>query len=497
MKNSNPTVRLDLDSLLPKRRAVYYGGKWHAPVSGQYRDTLDPARDEPIVAAAYAGSADAEAAIQAAQAGFAVWRDTKPREREAILREAAAVVRAHADELALLDALDTGNPVSEMSTDARVAAMAIEYFAGLGSEIKGETIPMGSELLNYTLREPLGVVARIVAYNHPLLFSAMKIGAPLAAGNAVIVKAPEQAPLSSLKLAELVGDLFPAGVFNVLTGGRDCGEALALHPLVRKVTLIGSVDTGKAVMRAASSTLKQVLLELGGKNAMIIYPDADIEKAADGAVKGMNFTWAGQSCGSTSRLFLHELIHDQVLERIVKTLPSKHVPGIPTEWSTTMGPLVSRTQRDRVLDFIRSGVEEGAKLLLGGGPPSDPRLAAGYFVTPTVFADVTPQMRIAREEIFGPVLSVLKWSDERKLFDVVNSVEYGLAASIWTRDLATAHRAAAKLEAGYVWINGVGQHFLGAPFGGFKSSGIGREESFDELLEFTQIKNVNVNLAIS
>jgi betaine-aldehyde dehydrogenase len=384
-----------------------------------------------------------------------------------------------------------------MVGDVRTAATMLEYFAGFVTEVKGNTIPMGEDTVNYTVREPLGVVARIVAYNHPLMFTAMKSAAPLAAGNTVVMKPPEQAPLSALKMAELLGDMFPPGVLNVLPGGQECGQALAAHPLVRKVTLIGSVPTGKAIMRTGADTLKPVLLELGGKNALIVYPDADIEQVIVGAVRGMNFTWAGQSCGSTSRLFLHASIHDRVLEGVVKLVREKHTPGIPTEWSTTMGSLVSRVQFEKVMNYIGWGKEEGARLVTGGTPPADPKLAKGFFIEPTIFADVTPSMRIAKEEIFGPVLSVLKWTEEEELFEHVNAVEYGLTASIWTRNLVTAHRAASRVQAGYVWINHSSQHFLGAPFGGFKHSGIGREECIEELFEFTQIKNVHVHLGDS
>src|SRR6185295_14717548 len=240
----------------------------------------------------------------------------------------------------------------------------------------------------------------------PLMFAAVKIGAPLAAGNTIVVKAPEQAPLSALRMAELIGGVFPPGVVNVLAGGKECGQALSTHALVRKVTLIGSVPTGKAIMRAAADSLKPVLLELGGKNALIMYPDADLDKAVAGAVRGMNFTWAGQSCGSTSRLFVHESIHDRVLEHVVETIRKQHKPGMPTDWSTTMGCLISRAQLDKVLGFVKSGLDEGARLVTGGKQPDDPALANGYFVEPTVFADVTPTMRLAREEVFGPVLSV-------------------------------------------------------------------------------------------
>ena len=480
--------------VLPAHLDLYYAGEWRLPMSGRYIETINPALDVPIAKVAHAGAQDAEAAIRAAHAAFDRWRAVKPVDRGAMLRKAASIIREHAEALAMLDALDTGNPVAEMVSDARVAASGLEYFAGLVTEIKGSTVPMGPGMLNYTVREPLGVVARIVAYNHPLMFAAVKIGAPLAAGNTVIVKAPEQAPLSALKMAELIGGVFPPGVLNVLAGGKECGQTLATHPLVRKVTLIGSVPTGRAIMRAAADTLKPALLELGGKNALIAYADADIEKVVAGLVRGMNFTWAGQSCGSTSRAFLHESIHDWVLDGAVALINQNHKPGIPTDSATTMGPLVSRAQFDKVMDYIKSGHNEGARLVTGGKRPEDPKLAKGFFVEPTVFADVKPSMRIAREEIFGPVLSVFKWKDEEQMLHDVNAVEYGLTASIWTRDLATAHRAASRVEAGFVWINHAGPHFLGAPFGGVKQSGIGREESFEELLEFTQLKNVNVKL---
>jgi betaine-aldehyde dehydrogenase len=322
----------------------------------------------------------------------------------------------------------------------------------------------------------------------------MKIAAPLAAGNTVVLKPADQTPLSALRMAELLFGILPAGVLSVLPGDKDCGQALAAHRLVQKISLIGSVPTAKAIMRTAAETLKPVLFELGGKNALILYPDADVDKGIAGAVTGMNFTWAGQSCGSTSRAFVHASIHDRVLEGIVRSIGKRHKPGLPTDRATTMGPLVSQAHRDRVLGYIEAGVKEGARLVTGGKPPDDKRLADGFFLEPTVFADVTHDMRIAREEIFGPVLTVLKWTDEDELFEQVNAVDYGLTASIWTRDLVTAHRAAARVQAGYVWINNVTQHFIGAPFGGYKQSGIGREESFDELLEFTQVKNVNIPL---
>jgi len=339
----------------------------------------------------------------------------------------------------------------------------------------------------------LGVVARIVAFNHPILFSAGKSGSMLAAGNSVIIKASEQAPLSALRLAELIGHLFPAGVFNVLSAERDGSAALAAHPDVDAVALVGSVGAGRAVMRAAAATLKPVLLELGGKNALIAHSDADPDAVAAAMAAGMNFTWSGQSCGSTSRAFLHADIHDAVLSRLPAHV-AHYVPGIPTDPATTMGAIVSRVQHERILDFIGSAKAEGARLLCGGGVPTSPVLAGGFFIEPTVFADVQPQMRIAREEIFGPVQAVFSWDDEQRMLAEVNGVPYGLTCSIWTNDLHLAHRTAQRVEAGYIWVNEVSRHFIGAPFGGYKQSGIGREECLAELLAFTQEKNIHIKI---
>jgi len=478
---------------LPENRGLYYGGMWHEAHSGRQEETRSPSTAESLGSVAWADASDVDAAVSAALDGFQIWRAVAPLERARILRESARLIRENGEELALIDAADCGNPVREMVRDASIAAESLEYFAGLVLELKGETLPMEPGRLNYSIREPLGVVVRINAYNHPFMFAAMRAGAPLAAGNAVIIKSPDQAPLSGLRLAELIGHLFPSGVFNVLSGGRSCGEALVAHPGVAKVGLIGSVPTGRAILRDAARTLKKVSLELGGKNALIAYPDADPTSVAAGVVRGMNFTWCGQSCGSTSRAFLHDSIHDAVLERLV-TQVQKIKPGIPTEMDTSMGSLVDEAQYNKVLSYIQAGQEDGAQLVTGGKRPSDQMLRDGLFIEPTIFANVTPSMRIAREEIFGPVLSVFRWSDEDELFKAVNGVEYGLTASIWTRDLTTAHRAAARVEAGYVWVNGSSTHFIGAPFGGYKHSGIGREESIDELLDSTQVKNVNVTL---
>src|SRR5689334_4300644 len=317
-----------------------------------------------------------------------------------------------------------------MLGDANVAAAQMEFFAGLVTEMKGSSIPMGPNALNFSVREPRGVVGRIIPFNHPFMFCAGKSAAPIAAGNTVVVKPPEQSPLSSLRLAELIDGILPPGVFNVVPGGKEVGAALAGHKDVAMVALVGSVPTGRAVMRAASDTVKPVMLELGGKNALIGYPDADPDEVAGAVIAGMNFTWCGQSCGSTSRAFIHDKIYDAVLAR-VKDKIRAYRPGIPTDPATTMGAIVSKVQFDRVMSYIASAKQDGARLICGGGPPADPALAKGFYVEPTVFADVTMAMRIAREEIFGPVLGVLRWSDEGKMLEEVNAVEYGLTCSIW------------------------------------------------------------------
>lgn len=480
-------------AVLPARRDLYYGGAWHEPKGSARQDVVSPATGAVLCDIAQATPADVEAAIAAAQAGFEAWRDVVPLERTKILRAIAAVLRRHGHELALLDAVDGGNPVHEMQNDAETAAAQMEFFAGLVTEMKGSSIPMGPGAVNFSVRQPRGVVARIIPFNHPFMFCAGKSAAPLAAGNAVIVKPPEQAPLSALRLAELIGGLLPPGVFNVIPGGREVGALLSSHEGIAMVALIGSVPTGKAVMRAAAETIKPVLLELGGKNALIAFPDADPDRVAQAAVAGMNFTWCGQSCGSTSRAFLHADIHDAVIARMGAHI-TRFKPGLPDDPATTMGAIVSKAQYDRVLRYIASAQEEGARLLFGGKRPAAPELAGGWFIEPTVFSDVTPAMTIAREEIFGPVLSVLKWNDEAEMLRAVNAPSYGLTCSIWTGDITRAHRTAMAVEAGFVWINEVSRHFLGTPFGGFKQSGIGREECLEELMAFTQEKNIHIGL---
>src|SRR5205085_11825928 len=341
----NAPAKIDTTLKLPVNRGCYYGGAWHAPKSGREADTINPGTGESLGKVADAGAADVEAAVAAASAAFREWRNVPPLERARMLRRIAEVLRAHAQELAMIDAADCGNPVREMVSDAMVAAAQTEFFAGLVTEMKGSSVPMGPGALNFSVREPRGVVARIIPFNHPFMFCMGKSAAPLAAGNTVIVKPPEQSPLSSLRLAELIDGILPPGVFNVVPGGKEVGAALAGHPGVAMVALVGSVPTGRAVMRAAADTVKPVMLELGGKNALIAYPDADPDEVAGGVIAGMNFTWCGQSCGSTSRAFIHEKIYDAVIDRLKKQI-THYRPGIPTDPATTMGAIISKAQFD-------------------------------------------------------------------------------------------------------------------------------------------------------
>ena len=481
--------------LLPKHRDLFYGGAWRRPLSGAYYELSSPGSGESLGQAADGSAADVDAAVASARKAFHAWRNVPPLERAKALRRFAAIVRENARELATLDAIDCGNPVRAMVGDAEIAAAQIDFFAGLVTEMKGASVPMGPGRMNVSVREPLGVVARIIPFNHPFMFAAGKSAAPIAAGNTVVVKPPEQAPLSALRLAELVEDVFPPGVFNVVTGAaRDTGAALVAHRGVAKVALIGSVAAGSAVMRSAADTIKPVLLELGGKNALIAFADADPAAVADAMIAGMNFAWCGQSCGSTSRAFLHADIHDRVLVLVTDRIRAFR-PGPPEDWETTMGAIVNHAQYDRILSHIETAKKDGAALVCGGGVPDAPELKGGLYIEPTVFADVTPAMTIAREEIFGPVLSVLKWTDETAMIRDVNALEVGLTCSIWTRDIDAALRTAYAAEAGYVWVNEVSKHFLGAPFGGIKQSGVGREECIEELLSFTQEKNIHVKFA--
>ena len=462
---------------------------------GTWIESLDPTNEEPIGRVPAGTCEDIERAVHAAHGALADWAETDMSDRAALLRTIAAELADRDEEIAQIEAIDTGSTIGKMRDDVRKAARQIEFFAGLAYELKGETVPATASGLHMTIREPFGVVGRIVPFNHPIMFAATRLAAPLIAGNALIVKPPEQAPISSGILSEICQRHVPAGLVNIVTGhGPVVGDAIVRHPAIRRIALTGSAATGLAVQRAAADVaIKNVTLELGGKNPCIVFPDADEDAAFNAAVAGMNFAWQGQSCGSTSRLLVHESRYDAAVEAVGERVGSL-VVGNPLDEASDMGPVITHQQRDKVLELIRSGIDEGARLVTGGGVPSGLGFERGYWVEPTVFADVTPQMRIFREEIFGPVLSIIPWKDEAELIRLANETEYGLTASIWTRDLRRALQTARGVQAGYVWINGVSRHHRGVPFGGVKSSGLGREEHLEELLSYSEIKAINIHM---
>lgn len=457
-------------------------------------DVEDPCTGNVLTQVPDCSGEDVDRVVTTAHAAQREWALRTPRQRATALRALATLMRDHSEELALLDAVDGGFPLPAMRDDVTWAADVLELMADGALNLGGRTIPLSANL-HYTLQQPYGVVARIVPFNHPVLFAGAKIAAPLMAGNAVVLKAPDQTPLSAIRLAELAGEVLPEGLFGVVTGhGATAGAALVAHPLVRRIGFIGSPGTGRHIQRlAAEHGVKYVTLELGGKNPMIVMPNADLEAAAKSAVIGMNFTTtAGQSCGSTSRLLLHEAIADEVINLVVDQVAAIKV-GDPLVDGTDMGPVIDQAQYSKSLQAIESGRAAGASVLTGGGRAQGVG-PEGWYVAPTVLADVAPQAAVARDEIFGPVLSVLTVRDEAEAVQVANSVEFGLTAAVWTNDLSQGHRMAAGLDAGYVWINGSARHYWGLPFGGWKSSGVGSEESTEELLSYTQVKAVTVTM---
>src|SRR5215471_13827269 len=391
-------------------RGLFIGGRWVAPADDKSFVSINPSNMEKLADVPSASETDVDRAVKAAKAAFKDWSRLPIKQRARCLERLADRIEENADELALIDAVDSGNAIVGMRGDMTWTADWLRYCASLVTEIKGETFSQGDRHLNFTRRQPFGVVAKINPFNHPFRFCAEKAAAPLVAGNTVVIKGSEQAPLSSLRLAELCAGIFPDGVVNIIAGDGSVGAALVRHPDVRRIGFVGSVPTGRAIAQIAAADLKRVSLELGGKNPIVIFPDADPKKAAAAAIKGMNMNRQGQSCSSTSRVFVHASLHKQVIAELVALAEALPV-GAPWLKENEVGPIVSQRQFDRVLGFIDSAKTEGAKLLTGGGKPSDQSLTGGFFIAPTVFDSVAPAMRIAREEIFGPVMSVMAWND--------------------------------------------------------------------------------------
>jgi acyl-CoA reductase-like NAD-dependent aldehyde dehydrogenase len=472
-------------------------GKWVDSASGAVLTVENPAKRQPIATIPRGNAADVDGAVAAAARAFPAWSRVVPRDRGRLLLRIADKMEAEAEETARLIALETGNALrTQARGEARLAADIFRYFGGLASELKGETIPLGEHVLSYTRREPLGVVGAIIPWNAPLLLGALKIAPALCAGNTLVLKAAEDAPLAVLKMAAACQEFLPAGVLNVLTGlGEECGGPLAQHPTVRKLSFTGSTEVGKIIMRAAAERIVPVSLELGGKSPSIVYPDADEDWVVDGVIAGMRFTRQSQSCTAGSRLFLHADIFDSFLDKLrVKTQALKL--GDPLDETTDIGSIINEKQFTKVCSYVEEGLKRrDARLVFGGLPPTEGPLSQGYFAIPTVFADASNEWRLAREEIFGPVLVAIPWKEEADAIRMANDSHYGLAAYVWTHDIGAGLRAAHAIESGWVQVNQGGGQVPGHSYGGYKQSGIGREFSLEGMLDsFTQRKNVTVNL---
>jgi aldehyde dehydrogenase (NAD+) len=477
---------------------LFINGRFEEPASSASIDVVNPATGERITGVPDASAEDVDRAVGAARSSFErkAWRGLDPSRRERIIWELAEKVEQNKDELALITSLENGKTVREaLRADVAPAIDALRYYAGWVRKIHGDTIPVDGPFLNYTLREPVGVAGAIVPWNYPLLLAVWKVAPALACGCSVVVKPSELTPLTALRFAELAIEAgVPEGVVNVVTGyGGTTGEALGRHMDVDKISFTGSVRTARALLKAsAESNLKRISLELGGKSPNIVFPDADMEGALRSAFWGI-FANKGEVCSAGSRLLLHADVHDRFLARLTE-MAGKMKVGDPLDPDTEMGSQISATQLERILGYIRSGREAGARVLCGGERDIEGAKARGFFVKPTVFSEVTPEMKIAQEEIFGPVLTALRFRNAEEAVQIANATIYGLVSAVWTRDVTLAHRIAGEIKAGSVWINTYNGFDSASPFGGYKQSGFGRDLGAYALEQYTNVKSVWVSL---
>ena len=473
------------------RADILIGGRHLPAQSGRYFETVDPANEQVIAQVAEADAADIDAAVASARAAFeGEWGHMRAADRGNALLRLADLIRQHQDSLIELESLDSGKPVSAIKRQDLPAVLdTLTYYAGWADKINGEVISARPDALTYTVREPMGVVGAIIPWNFPLMIGMWKIAPALACGCTVVLKPAELTPLTALKIGELaLAAGFPPGVLNVVPGfGKTAGAALVNHPDVDKITFTGSPMVGRQILQGAAGNLKRVTLELGGKSANIIFPDADLDAAVRAAASGIFFN-TGQVCSAGSRILVHKDIHDEVVERLVARARSLRV-GDPRDAATAMGPLVSRAQMNRVLDYIEIGKREGAQLAAGGTRLGD----SGFFVGPTVFAGVDHQMRISQEEIFGPVASVIRFDDDEDAIRIANGTQYSLAAGVWSSDIGRVHRFVRRLKAGTVWANTFGPTDVRLPWGGSRDSGYGREHGEEAIANFTEPKAVWIN----
>ena len=475
-------------------RQLLINNKWVESSAGRRFATINPATGEEICQVAEADAADVNLAVAAARAAFESrgWRRMAAAERGKLLYRLADLMEKHIDELAQLESVDNGKPLRESRrVDLPLAIACYRYFAGWADKIQGRTIPISGNYFCYTRHEPVGVVAQIIPWNFPLMMQAWKLAPALAAGNTVILKPAEQTPLSALRVGELIVEAgFPAGVVNILPGfGPTAGAALAAHMQVDKIAFTGSTEVGHLIMEAAAkSNLKRVTLELGGKSPNIVFADADMDDAVAGAHAGIFFN-QGQSCVAGSRVYVEEKIYDEFVTRSAERAQERKI-GDPLDMRTEQGPQVDQAQFDRIMSYVAIGVNEGARLVCGGERVFD----RGYFIRPAVFADVADSMRIAREEIFGPVMSILRFKTMREVIERANDTDFGLAAAVWTKDISKANTVANGVRAGTVWVNCYNALDPAAPFGGFKQSGMGRELGEYGLQQYTEVKTVTVKL---
>ena len=473
---------------------LFIGGEWQDAASGETFEVIDPARAEVLTEVAEAGVEDVDRAVRAARDAFegGEWREMSPRARGRLLWKLAERLEERKDEIARVETLNNGKPLFESGIDVAMTIQTFEYYAGWTTKIEGETIPVSVPFqFNYTLREPIGVVGAIVPWNFPLNLASWKVAPALAAGCTVVLKPATETPLTALLLADVAAEVgLPPGVLNVVPGrGSTAGEAVVAHPGVDKIAFTGSTEVGQRIATVAARTVKRVSLELGGKSPNIVFADAELPIAAKGALAGI-FYGKGEVCAAGSRLLVESSAHEQLVGMVAEGADRMKV-GDPFEKGTRIGAIVSKRQMESVLGYIEKGVEEGARVVAGGGRAD---IGPGYFVQPTVFDDVTSEMTIAREEIFGPVLATLTFEDVDDAIEQANDTMYGLAAAVWTSDVKKAHYVASRLKAGTVWINTYNLYDPASPFGGYKQSGYGRDLGGHALDQYTQLKSVWVNL---